>query len=56
MKEQRDLKDLIIHDVQPICDIAAASSPPHPCSLEKPPDLDLFFDDLARAKSTKKLK
>ena len=27
-----------------------------PLSLEKPPDLDPFFDDLTRAKSAKELK
>jgi hypothetical protein len=33
---------------QPVCG--------HPPSLEKPPDLDPFFDDLTRAKSAKELK
>ena len=35
-------------------DVALAGVVPY--SLEKPPDLDPFFDDLARAKSAKELK
>ena len=34
----------------------ASRAPSAPTSLEKPPDLDPFFDDLTRAKSAKELK